>query len=284
MKKKKLTKIYRFSIVENNSHKVLFQFKASKLKATVGCIVAVLLLLAILLTIIAYTPLKRLIPGYPSPETRREAIMNNVKIEQLERQIIIWSLQMNNIQKIYKGEKPINIDSILQDTTFFNRATIDLVSSASSKEDSILKAEFMRQEELNISALQNTKISQIEGLLFFQPVKGVVTDGYNQTIGHPFVDIAAPNNSIVYAVLDGTIISAGWNDETGYTIQIQHDNDLISVYKHCSKLLKKSGDKVDAGTPISLVGDSGSLSTGPHLHFELWHKGDPIDPTMYINF
>ena len=71
-------------------------------------------------------------------------------------------------------------------------------------------------------------------------VKGVVTDGYNQTIGHPFVDIAAPNNSIVYAVLDGTIISAGWNDETGYTIQIQHDNDLISVYKHCSKLLKKS--------------------------------------------
>lgn len=284
MKKKKLTKIYRFSIVENNSHKVLFQFKASKLKATVGCIVAVLLLLAILLTIIAYTPLKRLIPGYPSPETRREAIMNSVKIEQLERQIIIWSLQMNNIQKIYKGEKPINIDSILQDTTFFNRATIDLVSSASSKEDSILKAEFMRQEELNISALQNTKISQIEGLLFFQPVKGVVTDGYNQTIGHPFVDIAAPNNSIVYAVLDGTIISAGWNDETGYTIQIQHDNDLISVYKHCSKLLKKSGDKVDAGTPISLVGDSGSLSTGPHLHFELWHKGDPIDPTMYINF
>lgn len=284
MKKKKLTKIYRFSIVENNSHKVLFQFKASKLKATAGCIVAVLLLLAILLTIIAYTPLKRLIPGYPSPETRREAIMNSVKIEQLERQIIIWSLQMNNIQKIYKGEKPINIDSILQDTTFFNRATIDLVSSASSKEDSILKAEFMRQEELNISALQNTKISQIEGLLFFQPVKGVVTDGYNQTIGHPFVDIAAPNNSIVYAVLDGTIISAGWNDETGYTIQIQHDNDLISVYKHCSKLLKKSGDKVDAGTPISLVGDSGSLSTGPHLHFELWHKGDPIDPTMYINF
>ncbi len=284
MKKKKLTKIYRFSIVENNSHKVLFQFKASKLKATAGCIVAILLLLAILLTIIAYTPLKRLIPGYPSPETRREAIMNSVKIEQLERQIIIWSLQMNNIQKIYKGEKPINIDSILQDTTFFNRATIDLVSSASSKEDSILKAEFMRQEELNISALQNTKISQIEGLLFFQPVKGVVTDGYNQTIGHPFVDIAAPNNSIVYAVLDGTIISAGWNDETGYTIQIQHDNDLISVYKHCSKLLKKSGDKVDAGTPISLVGDSGSLSTGPHLHFELWHKGDPIDPTMYINF
>ena len=147
-----------------------------------------------------------------------------------------------------------------------------------------LKEQFLKQEEFDISSIHTAKIEQIEGLLFFPPIKGVITEQYNPAIGHPFVDIAAPNNSTVSAVLDGTIISAGWNDETGFTVQIQHTNDLVSIYKHNTRLLKKAGERVSAGTPIALVGDEGSLSTGPHLHFELWHKGEPVDPTMYINF
>ena len=89
---------------------------------------------------------------------------------------------------------------------------------------------------------------------------------------------------MVSSVLDGTVISAGWTDDSGYTIQIQHDNNLISVYKHNEKLLKKTGDKVSAGTPVALVGGTGKVSTGTHLHFELWHKGEPIDPAQYIKF
>jgi murein DD-endopeptidase MepM/ murein hydrolase activator NlpD len=281
MKKKKLTTRYRFSIIENTSHKVRFQFKASKLSAIIGGIICVLLLLAMLLAIIAYTPLKRLIPGYPSPEARRIAIKNAAKIEQMERQLSIWSMQMENIQRIHKGEKPLDIDSLLRDSTIFRRNSIDRIHSA---EDSLLKEQFLKQEEFDISTIKSAKIEQIEGLLFFTPIKGVVTEQYNPTIGHPFVDIAAPHNSTVSAVLDGTIIYAGWSDDTGFNIQIQHSNDLISVYKHNTKLLKKSGDKVKAGTPIALVGDAGELSTGPHLHFELWHKGEPIDPSNYINF
>lgn len=281
MKKKKLTKRYRFSIVEDNSHKVLFQFKASRLSATVGGILGVILVLGILLTIIAYTPLKRLIPGYPSPDIRREAIQNAAKIQRLERQMLIWSIQMENVQKIYKGEKPIDIDSLLRDSTLFNK---EAVSDMVSKEDSLLKEQFMKQEQFDISTIKSAKIEQIEGLLFFPPVKGVITEQYNPAIGHPFIDIATPNNATVSATLDGTIIDAGWHDDTGFTIQIQHSNDLISIYKHNSRLLKHSGDKVEAGTPIALVGNVGQLSTGPHLHFELWHKGEPIDPTIYINF
>ena len=281
MKKKKFTKRYRISIVEDTTHEVRFRMKASRLSITLGSIITILLILAILLTIIAYTPLKRLIPGYPSPQTRREAIQNAAKIEKLEKQMIIWSIQMENIQKIYKGEKPINIDSLLRDSTIFQRKSNIGIAD---KEDSLLREQFLKQEEFDISSIHTAKIEQIEGLLFFPPIKGVTTEPYNPAIGHPFIDLAAPNNATVSATLDGTIISAGWHDDTGFTIQIQHSNDLISIYKHNSKLLKKTGDKVDAGTPIALVGDTGQLSTGPHLHFELWHKGEPIDPTVYINF
>lgn len=281
MKKKKLTKKYRFSILEDNTHKVRFQFRANRLTIILGGIVSSLLLLSILLVIIAYTPIKRLIPGYPSPETRREALQNAAKIEKLEQQMVIWSLQMENVQRIINGETPLNVDSLLRDSSIFYRKQF---MELSATEDSLLKEEFMRQEEFDISTIKSSKIEQIEGILFFPPIKGVITENYNPAIGHPFVDIAAPNNSTVCSVLDGTIISAVWNDESGYTIQIQHLNDLVSVYKHNDRLLKKSGDKVEAGTPIAVVGDTGNLSTGPHLHFELWHKGEPIDPTIYIKF
>ena len=103
-------------------------------------------------------------------------------------------------------------------------------------------------------------------------------------IGHPYLDIAAQENSVVSAILDGAVTYAGWNDDTGYVIQLQHDNNLISVYKHNSKLLLKERDKVKAGTPIALTGNTGYLSTAPHLHFELWHKGEPINPELYIKF
>ncbi|MBO5195408.1 MAG: M23 family metallopeptidase, partial [Bacteroidales bacterium] len=82
----------------------------------------------------------------------------------------------------------------------------------------------------------------------------------------------------------GTVIFSGWSDEVGYTIQIQHENDIVSIYKHNSKLLKKAGEKVLAGSPIALVGGTGTLSTGEHLHFELWYKGEAVDPTEYISF
>ena len=150
------------------------------------------------------------------------------------------------------------------------------------KDESLLRATVLKDEQFNIVGRQ--KIAQIEGLHFFPPVKGIVTEDFNQAINHPYVDIAAPENSVVSSVLNGTVISSGWNDETGYTIQVQHDNNLISIYKHNAKILKKIGDKVNAGTPIALVGNTGSLSTGAHLHFELWHKGEPINPSNYIKF
>ena len=111
----------------------------------------------------------------------------------------------------------------------------------------------------------------------------MISNGFNLA-SHPAVDITAPANSVVKAALDGTVTYAGWSDEYGYTITIQHAGDILTTYKHNRKLSKKVGDKVSAGTAIAIVGNTGSLSNGEHLHFELWYKGEAVDPTLYISF
>jgi murein DD-endopeptidase MepM/ murein hydrolase activator NlpD len=150
------------------------------------------------------------------------------------------------------------------------------------RRDSMLRKHVKEEEQFGISDRGHRNLP-IEGMHFFSPLKGVVSQGFEQQI-HPYIDITAPEGSVVKATLDGTVIHAGWSDESGYAIQLQHEGDIISIYKHNEKLLKKIGDKVTAGSPIALIGNTGELSTGVHLHFELWHKGEAIDPTLYINF
>lgn len=148
--------------------------------------------------------------------------------------------------------------------------------------DSLLRKDVTAAEQFSITASAERKLP-IEGMHFFCPLKGVVSQGYDKVI-HPYIDITAPANTVVTSVLDGTVVEAGWRDETGYTIILQHRGDVISVYKHNQKLLKKQGEHVTAGAPVALVGNTGSLTTGDHLHFELWYDGEPVDPTKYINF
>ena len=150
------------------------------------------------------------------------------------------------------------------------------------KQDSIMRQEVKNEEMFDISSRSQRQLP-IEGMLFFTPVQGVISQGYDPVI-HPYLDIAAPAGTVVKAIANGTVIFDGWSEETGYTIQIQHDGDIVSIYKHNEKLLKKTGDKVSAGSPIALVGNTGKLTTGEHLHFELWHKGESLDPTRYISF
>lgn len=272
---------YRITVIDDDTHESLFIFKASKFAAITALVSSLIGFIVLIFVLIAYTPFRETIPGYPSAETKREFVQNVLKVDSLEREIEMWSLYLANIQRILKGEETVVIDSLVARST--NNSYRYANSSTSSKEDSLLREEVLRQQK-NLLSSERIKIDNIEGLLFFTPIKGIITQGFNKSSGHPFIDIAASENPTVSSVLDGTIISATWNDETGYTIQIQHENDLISVYKHNVKLLKRSGERITAGTPIALVGDAGYLSTGPHLHFELWYKGEPIDPANYIKF
>ena len=274
-------KKYRVSIFNDTTHEEIFAFRAYGVLSVVSLAVAVVLLIASVTVLISFTRLRELIPGYPSAQSRQDLIQNAIKIDSLQNEINIWRLQLANIQRITTGQEPLQIDSLLNLSG--SKDSLLAYNDDFAKNDSLLRATVLKEEQFNLSATSH-KIEQIEGLHFFPPLKGVVTEEYNLGIDHPYLDIAAPENSTVSAILDGTVIYAGWDDTAGYIIQLQHDNNLVSVYKHNSRLLMKVRDKVKAGTPIALVGNTGTLSTAPHLHFELWHKGEAIDPAQYINF
>lgn len=272
---------YDFSVSGEGGSRRLFGFKATRNGAIAALVTVIVLIMVLTYLLIDFTPLRQTIRGYPNRETRETALQNRLMIDSLEKQISLWAFQVGNIQRVMSGREPIDMDSIR--TMQGDTSAADIYAAMYAHQDSVLRG--MVEKELALDAsLANGMDAQIEGLKFFTPVKGMVTDGFNQAINHPYIDIAAEENTPVYSILDGTVISADWNDDTGYVMTIQHSHDLISVYKHNDRLLKKPGDKVKVGTPIATVGNTGRLSTGNHLHLEIWHAGEAIDPAQYISF
>ena len=279
--KKERTYNYRITLVDDDTHDKLWSRKFTKLNVLVYAITAIVVLLALAWCLIAFTPVKTLIPGYPDARSKYGAIQNAIRIDSLENVISKWELYSENLRRVVDGEEPLKIDSLIKAGNASKEANEKRLAELSLK-DSLLRKEVASEDRFDITS-GSGKTLPIEGMHFFTPLKGVVSQGYDKAL-HPFIDITAPTNSVVMYVLDGTVISAGWTDEEGYTIRIQHDGDIISVYKHNQKLMKKTGDKVSAGTPIAIVGGTGNTADGEHLHFELWHKGEAVDPTKYINF
>ena len=279
--KKERTYNYRITLVDDDTHDKLWSRKFTKLIVLVYAITAIVVLLALAWCLIAFTPVKTLIPGYPDARSKYDAIQNAIRIDSLENVISKWELYSENLRRVVDGEEPLKIDSLIKAGNASKEANEKRLAELSLK-DSLLRKEVASEDRFDITS-GSGKTLPIEGMHFFTPLKGVVSQGYDKAL-HPFIDITAPTNSVVMSVLDGTVISAGWTDEEGYTIRIQHDGDIISVYKHNQKLMKKTGDKVSAGTPIAIVGGTGNTADGEHLHFELWHKGEAVDPTKYINF
>ena len=231
--------------------------------------------------LIDFTPLRRTIRGYPTRATREAALENRLKIDSLERLVQLWAFQVGNIQRVMSGREAMDLDSIaaLQSAT----GETDMYATMYAKQDSILRGIVEEETALDLSQADSHG-TLLEGLDFFTPLKGMVTEPYNLAINHPYIDIAADENATVYSILDGTVVSAGYNEDTGYVMIIQHGNDLVSIYKHNDRLLKQAGDKVKTGTPIAIVGNTGRLATGVQLHLELWHAGEAIDPAKYISF
>lgn len=271
---------FRLALIDNQSHKQLWTLHFTKTSLFVTIVTLVVTLCIIIYSLIAFTPIRTFIPGYPDARSKRAAIQNAIKIDSLETVIYKWGLYSENIKRVLEGADPIKIDSIVNAGMAAASRQDDMTTIL--KQDSLLREKVKEEEQFGITA-RTRRTLPIEGLHFFSPLKGVVSQGYDP-VAHPYIDITAPAGSVVKSVLDGTVIFAGWDDKTGHTIQVQHEGDIISIYRHNAKLLKKSGDKVTAGSPIALVGNTGEMTTGDHLHFELWHKGEAVDPTKYINF
>jgi murein DD-endopeptidase MepM/ murein hydrolase activator NlpD len=263
---------FRLSLVDDLTHRKLWVFHFTKAGFLVRVISVVVVLFAIVYALFAYTPLRTSIPGYPSAHTKRAAIQNAIKIDSLESVISRWELYSENILRVIEGEAPLPVDSVLRLADAAEAESRDPAFLA--QRDSALRELVNREEQFGVSDREERALP-IEGLHFFTPLKGVVLRAYDSVL-HPYIDITAPANSVVMAALEGTVVFDGWNDEYGYTIVIQHSGDLVTVYKHNQKLLRKTGDRVSAGTSIALAGD--------HLHFELWYRGEAVNPEKYIAF
>lgn len=271
---------FRISIVDDSSHKQIKSFKFTRTTLMLAAVSVFVFLGIIIYSLIAFTPIRTTIPGYPDARTRRAALQNALRIDSLETIIGRWELYAVNLSRIVDGEDPVMIDSLVQS---ISKASLEEVNKEElARQDSLLRMTVHMEEQFGVNDDVQRNLA-LEGMHLFTPLRGVISQGYDGIL-HPYVDITAPANSVVMSVLDGTVIFAGWNDEAGYTIQIQHSNNIVSIYKHNQKLLKKTGDKVSAGSSIAIVGNTGSLTTGDHLHFELWYNGEAVDPTRYINF
>ena len=275
------TNNFRIAIIDDQSHKQLWTVHVTRTSLFVGIITALVTISAIVFSIIAFTPVKTFVPGYPDARSKRAAIQNAITIDSLETVIYKWGLYAENLKRVMEGMDPVKIDSIVNAAMPVSAKEADMAEI--QRRDSLLRQKVKEEEQFGISAQREKRQLPIEGVHFFSPLKGIVSQEFNPA-SHPYIDITAPQGTVVKAVLDGTVIYTGWSEDFGHTIQVQHEGDIISIYKHNESLLKKTGDKVTAGSPLALVGNSGSLSTGTHLHLELWHKGNAIDPAKYINF
>jgi len=264
-------------IYNDTTFQSVWSMKLTRLKVftITSLLSAVIVVLVILL--IATTGLREYIPGYPRAEYRQMLVTNALIADSLENELQKRDLFFQGIKSIVSGEVP-------QDNLEVDTVTKVKVEFKEYNHDSVFREKLLA-EQTSLSLENNTiKKRSISQLHFFVPVKGVVSNHFDAASDHFGVDLVSGPNSRISAVLDGTVIFSGWTLETGYVIHIQHQSDLISVYKHNSELLKYQGDRVKAGEAIAIIGNSGELSTGPHLHLELWHGGTPLDPENYIDF
>jgi murein DD-endopeptidase MepM/ murein hydrolase activator NlpD len=272
---------YKFAIFNDTTFEEVWRVRLTQYNAFLLIAFLMLFIVGATSSLIAFTNIREFIPGYPDITMRRNILMSAIRLDSLERELALRDKYFANLNAIISGKLPVEIIPP-HDTT----KNYGAIKFANSPEDQALRSKVEKEEQFNLSlGPRINETTSLASLHFFPPVKGIVSGKYDLRTKHFGTDIVTKPKSLVSAALDGTVIFTGWTMETGYVIEIQHINNLVSVYKHNSSLLKEAGDLVRAGEAISVVGDSGELYTsGPHLHFEMWYKGNPLDPEKHILF
>jgi len=273
---------YRFSVINDHTFEEIWRIRLTQYNAFLLISSLIIFLISATVCMIAFTNLKEFIPGYPDVTMRRNILTSAIRLDSLDRELALRDKYFANLNDIISGNAPIDI-AVRQDTSKNYKA----INFNTSSRDSALRTRVENEERFNLTtgpSLQES-VTSLAGMHFFPPVKGIISGKYELRTKHFGTDIVTKPKALVASTLDGTVIFTGWTMETGFVIEVQHLNNLVSVYKHNASLLKETGDLVRAGEPISLVGDSGELYTsGPHLHFEIWYKGSPLDPEKHILF
>jgi len=275
----KLLDKYRLVILNDDTFEEKLSFNLTRLNVFVVVTVAVILLIALTTVLIAFTGLREYIPGYSSTALKQRAVELAYKTDSLQTVVELNNQYINSIQKVLTGDvKPVelNRDSLLESQRM-EPQDIDL---APIKEDTLLREMVAQEDKYNFLETATSRANYA----LFPPLKGPVSEGYNLKDRHYGVDIVAAHNAPVKSVADGTVIFTGWTSQTGNVIIVEHSYGLLSVYKHNASLTKEQGERVKKGEVIATAGSTGEFSTGPHLHFELWSEGQPVNPLDFIDF
>jgi len=277
--KRKLLHKYRLVILNESTFEEKISFKLSRLNVFVTGSLCTIGLIGLTILLIAFTPLREYIPGYSSTKLKRQATELTYKTDSLVRTLNYTNRYLDNIRMVLKGDvenNVVNRDSLFEQYKL-DPSTVDLTPI---KQDSLLRAEVALEDKYNLFERNTEKA----GVIFFPPLSGMVTQQYDPNKKHYAVDVVAPKDAPVKAAANGMVIFAEWTADTGYVVIIEHKGGFLSAYKHNGSLNKNQGDIVRAGEVIASVGNTGELTTGPHLHFELWDNGAPVNPLDFIDF
>ena len=274
----KLSERFHILLVNEKTLEKKKLFSSSLVSLVSSSLFTFLLVLSSSFMLIYITPLKEYFRGYTSIELRESALVNSMKLDSLESLYISQSNNINSIKDLLSGN--ISFEELDQNSEYIEASSLELEIVKANKEDSLLRALVDEEDKYNAFDLQGERFTTV----LFPPVKGTLSSEFDYESKHYGVDIAMPENSPVHSISEGIIVFAEWTSETGFVIIIEHLNGLISIYKHNASIIKSQGDRIDTGEIIAFTGNTGSLTTGPHLHFELWYQGEPVDPVSYIEF
>ena len=277
--KQKLTNKYRLVVLNEHTFEERFALKLSRLNVYIfGGLFSVILILATIV-LIAFTPIRGYIPGYSSVKLKTDARKLTLASDSLQNRLAVLENYTKSIKSILTGE--VTSDDIIDSIQELSKRTqVDQSTLNASKQDSIFREKIESRDRFPLSDQLLNKVK----IVFFAPISGTISQSFNSENKHFAIDVVAKTGTPVKAVADGTVIFSEWTTETGYVIILKHTNNFISVYKHNGILLKQQGDQVQSGEAIASIGSSGELTTGPHLHFELWSDGYAVNPANYIDF
>ena len=276
---KKLLHKYRLVVLNEDTFEERFAVKLTRLNVFFLSSSAAIILITLTALLIVFTPLREYIPGYSSSALQKQALNLSYKTDSLVKAIHMNEVYIKSIKSVLKGEVSlveINKDSIFKAA----QLDTDIFELTPSAADSILREKVSNEDKYNLFETATS----VKDFLFFPPVNGSISAEFNPTEKHFAVDIVTPVNTPIKSILDGRVIFTSWTSEAGYVIIVDHGDELISVYKHNSSLTKSQGEIVKSREVIAISGGSGELSTGPHLHFEIWSNGVPLNPANFIDF
>ena len=269
---------YKLTIINENTLEEVVGIHVSKLNGLSVLIFACTIIFIIAASIIVFTPLRNYLPGYMNSEVREMVVANALHADSLKQALDRQNMYIMNIQDIFSGK--VHADTIQSIDSLTNLRAEQLKER--TKEEEEFRREYEQKERYNLRAIDNNNAAS--GLVFFKPVRGMMEVNFDPENRHYGIDLMTSPNENIMAVLDGTVIMATYTVSDGYVIQIQHSQNFISIYKHCGSLMKQSGDKVKGGDVIALIGKGEDKEKKSYLHFELWHRGTPINPEKYVVF